>query len=61
MTGSGFSASGVSRTFAFTGVVTGEAYTDDGIGTASENELIKGENVSEPPAQIESSGEENTQ
>ena len=61
MTGSGFSASGVSRTFAFTGVVTGEAYTDDGVGTASENELTKGESVLEPPAQIESSGEENAQ
>ena len=61
MTGSGFSASGVSRTFAFTGVVTGEAYTDDGVGTASENELTKDESVSEPPAQIESSGEENAQ
>ena len=38
MVGSGFSASGVSRSFAFTGVVTGEAYTDDGIeNTAAES------------------------
>ncbi len=38
MVGSGFSASGVSRTFAFTGVVTGEAYTDDGTeNTAAES------------------------
>ena len=38
MVGSGFSASGVSRSFAFTGVVTGEAYTDDGTeNTAAES------------------------
>ena len=38
-----------------------EQYTDDGVGTASENELTKDESVLEPPAQIESSGEENAQ
>lgn len=35
ISGSGFSASGVSRSFAFTGVVTGEAYTESGGDAAS--------------------------
>ena len=36
MSGSGFSASGVSKQFSFTGVVTGETETGDG-ETAEEN------------------------
>lgn len=58
MAGSGFSASGVSRSFAFTGVVTGEAYTDDG-GGASEAENGVAAADTELPPESAVFGEEN--